>query len=66
MSAPATSPEGTAVVDLAAERKRRLARREARKPFAEKVERAKRSILRRAGLAFVLDPKSLDPRAIEA
>lgn len=66
MTAPAKPADQPGVVDLAAERRRRMLKRAAERPFAERVEEAKREILRRSGLLFVLDAKPLDGAAFES
>ena len=38
----------------------------AAKPLADRIEDAKRAVLRRAGLLFVLDPKPLDATGLDA
>jgi hypothetical protein len=57
---PSSKPaDGASVVDFASVRKQREQKRTAERPFSEKVEEAKRGILRSSGLLFVLDPKPL-------
>lgn len=61
-----SKPAAAEILDFASARKRRMLKREAERPFAERVEEAKRRILRRSGLLFVLDPKPLDGAAFES
>jgi hypothetical protein len=62
---PDPSPRETRIIDFAQARQRRMIQTRAAQPFADKVEDAKRAVLRKAGLLFVLDPKPLDAPGLE-
>ena len=57
---PDPSAGETRIIDFAQARQRRMTRARAAQPLADRVEDAKRAVLRKAGLLFVLDPKPLD------
>jgi hypothetical protein len=62
---PDPSAGETRIIDFTQARQRRMIRPRAAKPFAERVEAAKRVVLRNAGLLFVLDPKPLDSAGLD-
>jgi len=63
---PDPSAGETRIIDFSQARQRRMTQARAAKPFADKVEDAKRAVLRKAGLLFVLDPKPLDASGLDA
>ena len=63
---PDPSAGESRVIDFAQARQRRMIRPRAAKPLADRVEDAKRAVLRKAGLLFVLDPKPLDATGLDA
>ena len=63
---PDPSAGETRVIDFFQLRQRRITRPRAAQPFADKVEDAKRAVLRKAGLLFVLDPKPFDATGLDA
>ncbi|HKG82050.1 MAG TPA: hypothetical protein VKB16_02670 [Beijerinckiaceae bacterium] len=63
---PDPSAGETRIIDFFQARQRRITRPRAARPFADKVEDAKRAVLRKAGLLFVLDPKPLDATGLDA
>ena len=63
---PDPSAGETRIIDFTQARQRRMIRPRAAKPFAERVEAAKRVVLLNAGLLFVLDPKPLDATGLDA
>ncbi|HJW80099.1 MAG: hypothetical protein ACJ8DK_16860 [Microvirga sp.] len=63
---PDPSASESRVIDFAQARQRRMIQPRAAKPLADRVEDAKRAVLRKAGLLFVLDPKPLDATGLDA
>lgn len=63
---PDPSASESRVIDFAQARQRRMIQPRAAKPLADRVEDAKRAVLRKAGLLFVLDPKPLDATGLGA
>ena len=63
---PDPSASESRVIDFAQARQRRMIQPRAAKPLADRVEDAKRAVLRNAGLLFVLDPKPLDATGLDA
>ncbi|MFL5035187.1 MAG: hypothetical protein ACJ8EC_09255 [Microvirga sp.] len=63
---PDQSAGESRVIDFAQARQRRMIQPRAAKPLADRVEDAKRAVLRKAGLLFVLDPKPLDATGLDA
>ena len=63
---PDPSARESRVIDFAQARQRRMSQPRAAKPLADRIEDAKRAVLRKAGLLFVLDPKPLDATGLDA
>ena len=63
---PDPSASESRVIDFAQARQRRIIQPRAAKPLADRIEDAKRAVLRKAGLLFVLDPKPLDATGLDA
>ena len=63
---PDPSAGESRVIDFTQARQRRMSRARAAKPLADRIEDAKRAVLRKAGLLFVLDPKPLDATGLDA
>ena len=63
---PDPSAGESRIIDFTQARQRRMIQPRAAKPLADRVEDAKRAVLRKAGLLFVLDPKPLDATGLDA
>jgi hypothetical protein len=63
---PDPSAGESRVIDFAQARQRRMSQPRTAKPLADRIEDAKRAVLRKAGLLFVLDPKPLDASGLDA
>jgi hypothetical protein len=63
---PDPSAGESRVIDFAQARQRRVSQPRTAKPLADRIEDAKRAVLRKAGLLFVLDPKPLDASGLDA
>jgi hypothetical protein len=63
---PDPSAGESRVIDFTQARQRRMSRARAGKPLADRIEDAKRAVLRKAGLLVVLDPKPLDATGLDA
>ena len=63
---PDPSAGETRIIDFTQARQRRMSQPRAAKPLADRIEDAKRAVLHRAGLLFVLDPKPLDATGLGA
>jgi hypothetical protein len=63
---PDPSAGESRVIDFAQARQRRVSQPRTAKPLADRIEDAKRAVLRKAGLLFVLDPKPLDATGLGA
>lgn len=63
---PDPSAGETRIIDFTQARQRRMSQPRAAKPLGDRIEDAKRAVLRKAGLLFVLDPKPLDATGLDA